>query len=640
MNNKKTDILSRLIHWCFLLVIFFIPLIIIPSLPLSFELPKSSFFRFFTLTIWLLIGIKTYFDKEISLPKLKKLPSLLFAGYLITAIIACAISIAPHLSFFGSYERQQGLLQTLFYITFFIGFLTFFKDKKEQLKQLVKVACISGVITSIIAIIYPWQIDEFLGRIGGTLGHPTNLATFLVILIPFLITEFFESHKKSEKIFWIASIAIMLLSLYLSGSRAGLLGLFAEIILFVAIFKKKFLLIPLFCMLIGVFVFSWRLSFNEESMRSINTRLVTWPKIIEMIIENPFFGTGQETFMESFKSHKPQEFLNLEDINAELDRAHNEPLDITATTGIFGLIFYISIILYALKWAFKKTSPIIIKTAGISILGLSITNLFGFPLTIHNTFFWLLLGIIFAHETTDFSLKINKKTAYLIFALISIITIYGTTIFATNPLLAEYEYGKGIFEASKSNTLAAIENFYTATKLNPFESEYSLKASEYSIIIGKYDDAKKFHKKASANLGKNFSNIIYLQALLQKSDKNYEESYTSFEKLIEKAQLTPKYTLSYAEALKEGNHLKESIKEYEKLLEMLPHWEKTGNIGSISDFEKKNFRTFFKNNPEFFDIINELIDLYKDTNQQEQAGKYQKIKALIIKDLETLTTGS
>ena len=124
---KWTD---KIIYWSFVLIVFLVPIIFLNNITLSFELPKSSLFRLLTIIIWIGLLIKLHIKKNTSISVPSKFTQIPLAGLIITAILATIYSISPHLSFFGSYERQQGLLQLFFYIGFFTATTTFFSTNK------------------------------------------------------------------------------------------------------------------------------------------------------------------------------------------------------------------------------------------------------------------------------------------------------------------------------------------------------------------------------------------------------------------------------------------------------------------------------------------------------------------------------
>ncbi|MDO8671309.1 MAG: tetratricopeptide repeat protein [Dehalococcoidia bacterium] len=117
------------------------------------------------------------------------IPVLIYlAVYLFTTIT----SVAPAVSFFGSYQRLQGTLVTLSYLTVF--FLTAYNMRtRVQLSRLLWVVVLDASIISFYGLIQhdrldplPWGGDVIM-RVTSTMGNAIFLAAYLIMAVPLTI---------------------------------------------------------------------------------------------------------------------------------------------------------------------------------------------------------------------------------------------------------------------------------------------------------------------------------------------------------------------------------------------------------------------------------------------------------------------
>lgn len=640
MDQQIIKWTNRTIYWSFVLIIFLVPIIFLNNITLAFELPKSSLFRLLTIIIWICLLIKLHIKKNISLSIPSKFTQISLAGFVITTIIAAIYSISPHLSFFGSYERQQGLLQLFFYIGFFTAILTFFSTNKGKIFPLIKIACYTAALISIISIlqkIFPqltatiWHTEDLLDRVQGTLGQPNFLGSYLVILVPFFIAN-------KHKLLQIILLTLVITAVILSGSRAAILALIGELIIFSIWWNKK-----IFAVLTGIIIILSitllpRFTFENENLRAVETRLITWQAAIHQIAEKPFLGYGPETFRESFKKFQPKEIFLHEKFETELDRAHNEILDTTAGIGLIGLFFYLIFYLKIIRTGFLNKKNILTLSASSSLIGLFIANMFGFSTTIHYIFFWLIAGIIITltQKIKNFKINITKTTTIILIALLAFLALKT----AINPIIADYYYRQAINSSMEMRDFEAINYIQKAAKTNPYQTEYPIRGTIYSISSIKdfspeeineifLEKAVWFFKKAKENLGENFSEILFTEALIKKSENKTEEALEIFKNLESKFPNTPKYILEEAILLKSSGNQKSAIEKFEKYLSLAPFWKKAENLDSLTDYEYNQLRLFIKHNRKFPTYIKELAQLYQQTSNQEKSNYYNNIAKIL-----------
>jgi tetratricopeptide (TPR) repeat protein len=82
-----------------------------------------------------------------------------------------------------------------------------------------------------------------------------------------------------------------------------------------------------------------------------NIRFIVWKGAWEIFKNYPVLGSGVESFAYSFYQYRPLELLKTTEWDFLYNKAHNEYVNILATTGIFGLAVYL-ILLGSVAWIF------------------------------------------------------------------------------------------------------------------------------------------------------------------------------------------------------------------------------------------------------------------------------------------------
>lgn len=507
--------INKLIRYCLAIIIIGVPLVFIPEIAQSYELPKAILFRTFTLIIGGLILFKTMLSHQFSFTQIKrenKFFWIALISYILIFSLSTILSVFPHLSFWGSYGRSQGLFQFLHYILFFLCLLTL--DKKNT-KELINWLCYGALATSIIAL--SQQFSTL--RIFGTIGQPDFLASYLLMALPFCFFNWSEETQSSnKKYFWFTSSLLILLTIILTTSRSAILGLTTGLILFSIIKgQKKLLLIPAALCLITIFfnifnsplqiekdMFLSRFLIHGETFKSAEIRLKIWPETIKEIISKPLLGYGPETLSEVFPQFDKE----------KVDRAHNEILDTAFSSGILGLISYIGLLLSIFVICIKNRKNNILFSSLISLVSLFATNMFSFSTTVHYVFWWLIIGITI-NNTSDkknYSIRISKLKS-LIITLITFALIALSIITNTLSIIADYKYQEGLKAMIKLEHSQASNHFLEATNLNPKEAQYSIMGAKHALLVSEnatsnikeifLKQAKIFIEKATNLLGTN-----------------------------------------------------------------------------------------------------------------------------------------
>ncbi len=652
MNNLG----SKLNVYLTAALLFFLPLVFSHFTNLAFELPKVTFFRSLILLGLFLAGIDLLKTGKLSLPEWKKyyfiyLLSGLFLG---TVLISTVTSIAPSLSFFGSYYRLQGFI-TLFPLVLFFWLLLINEEIKSKKEFLLKVAVVSGFLVSLYGLgqkigLIPWmsgQKEVFLGRIPSTLGHPNFLGQFLIVTIFITLGLLLQEKKKYS---YLIALISQFLALFFTLNRASFLGLGVGLIVLLLIYAKvkypplwKGAWIGFLTVLILVLTINLakdqplikenkvlnRMVLAGENLRSIQSRLYIWPVALKIIKEHPFLGSGPETFSLLFPKYQPKELLALEVYQETGDRAHNEILDLLINFGLGGFILYygliISILVLSWKHFFKeKTDRPLIGTLIAALIAQLVANQFGFPTIVHLVYTWFLLAfiIILISEKRDFKeIKILSITQKKIVLIVGGIVMAGLIFINIQTLQADKAFKRAENYFNAGNATGSIQEYETAIKRNPWQSFYNFYFSHAALTLAKNqpDLSSQYLALAeeAAQKGEKFSNQQDFNAYLllgniwsyqaeisadQMKNDLMQKALLAFQKGLDLAPNNPLLYKSLALSFFKWGDFANSITTFEKLLAISPpYWQ--WNLAEKSLEDKNKARIFFKLNPDLKKIF-------------------------------------
>jgi len=344
-----------------------------------FELPKMYFVYLLTISILALHLINVVNGHQIIFKRsFLDIPLFLF---LVSQTISTYFSIDPHTSFFGYYSRLNGgLLSIICYLLLYWILVIYIDQKLKQ--DIIKFSLISGLLIASYGILEHFGIDQHLwvqdvrNRVFSTLGQPNWLAAYLCILIPLS--------------FNLPLSIIFLICLIFTKSKTGII---ASILILPFLFgKSKFRLINslLLISLVSFFFLNKKPSPPTSPTLNItaseNIRKIVWQGAIDLYKKYPIIGTGVESFAYTYYWTRPVEHNLTSEWEFLYNKAHNEYINYLATTGIFGLLTYLSIIFTSL-YQFIKRKQFIYLASYLSIL---LTNFSGFSVVIISLYFYLL----------------------------------------------------------------------------------------------------------------------------------------------------------------------------------------------------------------------------------------------------------
>ncbi len=308
--------------------------------------------------------IENFSAKKISLPKTP------MTRPLAAIIILCTIS------FISSTHKPfafEGLFMLLTYITAYFITLASVRTRKQQ-RILVYVIISTAVLISIIAIlkrfgltpvafwIYPdvGGISHTPNSVAGVYVNRNHMAGFLEMAIPMLMILFITRQRTIETKLGLIFLVIFLLTTQaFTLSRGGWISTINAILFMAAVLlarkdyvhKKVILTIGTGIIIISLFILASlpvveRITTltQQDPTDNISGRMRCWKGVINQIKNNPFTGTGPDTFTTAYSAWQIPG-------PAVLRRyAHNDYLHFIAETGIL----FIPVLIYTLFCFFRS----------------------------------------------------------------------------------------------------------------------------------------------------------------------------------------------------------------------------------------------------------------------------------------------
>jgi len=613
---------EKIQKYTFLATILLVPLIFNVWGFDIYEIPKNILFKIGMATALLIFLLKDFWSKEKKL-HISKRQIWLTAGLVAILGLSLVTGIRPQISFFGSYYRQGGTINMLFYIVAFVLTLQILHEKKDKILFLRGLSVV-GSIMSVYAIIQKLGLDIFStettaifeGRSFSTMGNPTSLGAFLLFPIWGEITLFSLEKKKKNKIKNILALAIMLLALIFTRNRGSMLALMGAGFLHVLNkFKhKKKLLAGLLISLAAIFsVFIY--TYGGDT-RSLGSRLTIWDSSFEIIKESPVLGYGLESFAYLFESYVQPEFFEYEDYYNLVDRPHNEFLEMWIHLGLAGLIFYL-IVLYAVLKKTFTTKDKIEYFGSLAVISLFMTNFFGFSLVTQYAYLAVFLGLIFKGAK---QIKIIRP-ASAILALLLVVSIG----FHIRLFIGDRAFKEAYNDLYAVDTYEVMTDLETGVNLLPFYAETYFEAyyfyygfAEYTLDQTLIDQAYYLNEQAGAIA--HSSTKYYLHSaklyILQSDYLSAENVYiTALQRISANPILYEDMGNMYYEA---EDYAKASIM-YDKLLSVLPEdWAAPVLSAEESEFTQEE-HIFWKTHPGFLDTLNNIVVTYYATGQNDKA---------------------
>lgn len=288
--------------------------------------------------------------KQQKIIQVDKILAVFISGFIIVSIVSAFLGVDFTKSLWGNYYRGDGLM-TLIHLAGLFLLLTLLWQEKWKKYTAMSIS-FGAFITSIWAVVSGIRFFVFGdvsvahwidGNIGVSFGQPKFLAGYLLVSLPFTIFLFKSSKNVKLQLLYLISIIIQTIAITFTKSWGGMLGiglLATLIVLLCANFQKWILLLfSVLFVVISFFVIYTKVYQSRGFVAEGRERIVR--KILLGTFKRPLIGWGWANADYAFESVDWPIHI---DHDVYVDKAHSMILEVFATTGIAGLIFYLLIL--------------------------------------------------------------------------------------------------------------------------------------------------------------------------------------------------------------------------------------------------------------------------------------------------------
>jgi len=310
--------------------------------------------------IWLLIFlgylvVGYFFSPKIIFKDLCLIPNFhVWKPYLYIAVFSMMlISVStmkltvPDKMFTIKVMSWVGFVMSLYVICQFFGLDQFYKEK----------------IDNVLCITQP--------HLGGTLGSPTIVASFIAMLVPFAI-----HLKKWVFVIAMGTAVIMTKSIMSIGAMTGGILFY---IFFVYKLRAAAVLLTIIVLLIGYGVK------DKTKLLQTSGRITEWKYIVSEIKEDQALtGRGMGSYL----------YLHLMKHKCKFRQAHNDYLELAHNAGIIGLALFLTSIGYMIYLSFSVQRLNMVFVSSFVIIGLCAFGSFVFQLNPHIYYSIVIAGFL------------------------------------------------------------------------------------------------------------------------------------------------------------------------------------------------------------------------------------------------------
>src|SRR3989339_1263446 len=264
-----------------------------------------------------------------------------------------------NLSFWGDVERMLGVFHVLHFLALYLIIITVFREWKDW-KFLF-------VFSVIVSLLETNTISRNQGMTYGTIGNTAYVSGYLIFNMYFCLLLLWREKNKYLRWLWLLPLPFLFKSFIVADTSGAYVGLgfsliFAFFLYGIFHHNKKVKAATLtVCFLASAFVayffiiqrdsFLTRYSpVFKQIVTDVNlkkntfqTRLISWRTALKDFKNHPLLGTGFGNFAITFDKYFDPHFYDYTRGETYFDRAHNNVIDIGSTSGLLGLLAYLSI---------------------------------------------------------------------------------------------------------------------------------------------------------------------------------------------------------------------------------------------------------------------------------------------------------
>lgn len=444
-------------------------------------------------------------------------------------------------------------------------------------------------------------------RMFSTLGQPNWFGAYLAITFFISIFLFFSTSKKKATIIALLGMFFSYTGILLSRSRSSLVSIVPGIIILgiyylvlyinkhnlLTSFKKKafivgiggFLVLTVLCQtgiprIDTILTLSFLKKNNAKVVvpqptkppeknlvyvggvtESLDIRKIVWGGAWELGSQYPLFGSGVETFGYAYYSVRPQSHNMTSEWDYLYNKAHNEYLNLLATTGWFGLVSFLILLLWIFYYLFQviknNRNDFTLVLFYLSLIGMIssilITNFFGFSISVINVYWYMIIAWLVVYQEKKIHIKDSVNNVSISKVGISLVI----TLWLINGIysywLADYKYAQSEIAIKGNNSGVAVNLLQEALKLRDehvYQDKLSYALAQYAFVASYQKEKEKSAQIIGAAEDLNLKSI-------QSSSQNvlYWKTRVKNQFIFYQMSLDKKYLFTGLSALEEATKL-------------------------------------------------------------------------------------
>lgn len=271
-------------------------------------------------------------------------------AYFGVVLLSCFTGVDFNLSFWGDVERMLGFFHIVHFLVFYFIVITVFKDWKDWKLLFIFSIMLAGVVS----------YYGIVGKAYSTIGNTAYVAGYMIFNMYFALILFFKEERKKMRWIYIAVLPLLFKAFLIASSAGATVGLGVSILVALFVYglfgknekiRKLTFRIGIVAVFIIILVFSNRelikdvplLSEITVEKNTFQTRLISWRAAMKDMPNHLFLGTGFGNYAITFDKFFAPNFYDFTRSETYFDRAHNNIIEIASTTGLLGLVAYLSI---------------------------------------------------------------------------------------------------------------------------------------------------------------------------------------------------------------------------------------------------------------------------------------------------------
>jgi O-antigen ligase len=532
--------------------------------------------------------------------------TIIMAGFLGVGLIALSQTDSIYIGFFGESQRRNGYLNYLS-----LGMILLVSSIVFRFNSLNKIYLVSlgvGAILSVYGLLQSSGLDFVnwsnpYNSVISTVGNPNFAAAIMAIMATL---NFGAALNTSRKIYLrMMHIIVTIFSIYVISLSDALQGLIVTTIgigtiILVLIFNKSKALgvfATIGAALISIIGIMGMLQIGPLTQylykTSVSIRGYYWRAGIEMLQDNFIFGVGLDRYGAHFKQVRESSYSLNYGFDITSNNAHNVPIQIFSTGGIFLGIAYLALLIYIFYCGikglrkFEGNQRVIIATflgAWIAYQAQTIISIDNIGVSIWG---WLLGGVVVALSRNNATVeeKYSPITTQikLLQPLTSGILCILVVVMVSNLYKAEslmYQT-RGFFDPQNASVKAALLKSANETINTPLiEPAYKIATANYLFASGYQGEAIEILKSQIINDSRNLDAIISIVQIYEQS-KDYRNAMLGHEKIRE---LDPWNTRNLLQLGREYKYFGE-IQKMKEVLNFISNFDSSSNESKLAQIE-------------------------------------------------------